>query len=156
MRNNAAYLPENPIVYIILPKSIRIWASFAIFVEYRIRFGRVKSEMKFPFAFALAFHYFCEITKCKRNSPRLTDWRVFRANASFGGKRRLCRHIYEAWRTARRTTAEKRKHERCTRLRRILHDSPKPICDSRHDQQLYMHEGSTETKNIYPVDSGSF
>ena len=32
MRNNAAYLPESPIVYIILPKSIRNRASFAIFV----------------------------------------------------------------------------------------------------------------------------
>ena len=34
---------------------------FIIFVEYRIRFGRVKSEMKFPFAFALAFRYICMI-----------------------------------------------------------------------------------------------
>ena len=32
MRNNAAYLPESPIVYIILPKSIRNRASFFIFV----------------------------------------------------------------------------------------------------------------------------
>ena len=32
MRNNAAYLPESPIVYIILPKSIRNRASFYIFV----------------------------------------------------------------------------------------------------------------------------
>ena len=32
MRNNAAYLPESPIVYIILPKSIRNRASFVIFV----------------------------------------------------------------------------------------------------------------------------
>ena len=32
MRNNAAYLPESPIVYIILPKSIRNRASFRIFV----------------------------------------------------------------------------------------------------------------------------
>lgn len=31
MRNNAAYLPESPIVYIILPKSIRNRASFLIF-----------------------------------------------------------------------------------------------------------------------------
>lgn len=31
MRNNAAYLPESPIVYIILPKSIRNRASFGIF-----------------------------------------------------------------------------------------------------------------------------
>lgn len=31
MRNNAAYLPESPIVYIILPKSIRNRASFSIF-----------------------------------------------------------------------------------------------------------------------------
>lgn len=30
MRNNAAYLPESPIVYIILPKSIRNRASFSI------------------------------------------------------------------------------------------------------------------------------
>lgn len=32
MRNNAAYLPESPIVYIILPKSIRNRASLLIFV----------------------------------------------------------------------------------------------------------------------------
>lgn len=32
MRNNAAYLPESPIVYIILPKSIRNRASLRIFV----------------------------------------------------------------------------------------------------------------------------
>lgn len=31
MWNNAVYLPENPIVYIILPKSIRNRASFPIF-----------------------------------------------------------------------------------------------------------------------------
>ena len=31
MRNNAAYLPESPIVYIILPKSIQNRASFTIF-----------------------------------------------------------------------------------------------------------------------------
>ena len=34
MRNNAAYLPESPIVYIILPKSIRNRASFIIFAKY--------------------------------------------------------------------------------------------------------------------------
>lgn len=34
MWNNAAYLPENPIVYIIFPKSVRIRANFAIFVPY--------------------------------------------------------------------------------------------------------------------------
>ena len=59
MRNNTVYLPENPIVYIILPKSIRIWASFTIFVEYRMRFGIVKSEIGFPFASALTFRYLC-------------------------------------------------------------------------------------------------
>ena len=32
MRNNAAYLPENPIVYIIFPESIHNRASFVIFV----------------------------------------------------------------------------------------------------------------------------
>ena len=31
MRNNAAYLPENPIVYIIFPESIHNRASFCIF-----------------------------------------------------------------------------------------------------------------------------
>ena len=31
MRNNAAYLPENPIVYIIFPESIHNRASFVIF-----------------------------------------------------------------------------------------------------------------------------
>lgn len=33
MRNNAAYLPENPIVYIIFPESIHNRASFRIFAE---------------------------------------------------------------------------------------------------------------------------
>lgn len=37
MRNNAAYLPESPIVYIILPKSIRNRASFCIFVPHMSR-----------------------------------------------------------------------------------------------------------------------
>ena len=59
MRNNTVYLPESQIVYIILPKSIRIWASFTIFVEYRMRFGIVKPKMKFSFASALSFHYLC-------------------------------------------------------------------------------------------------
>lgn len=34
MRNNAAYLPENPIVYIIFPESIHNRASFVIFVTF--------------------------------------------------------------------------------------------------------------------------
>jgi len=34
MRNNAAYLPENPIVYIIFPESIHNRASFFIFVDF--------------------------------------------------------------------------------------------------------------------------
>lgn len=38
MRNNAAYLPESPIVYIILPKSIRNRASFRIFVLTSMKF----------------------------------------------------------------------------------------------------------------------
>lgn len=33
MRNNAAYLPENPIVYIIFPESIHNRASFTIFAK---------------------------------------------------------------------------------------------------------------------------
>jgi len=33
MRNNAAYLPENPIVYIIFPESIHNRASLHIFVD---------------------------------------------------------------------------------------------------------------------------
>ena len=37
------------------------FSSFSIFVEYRIRFGRVKSEMKFPFAFTLVFRYICRV-----------------------------------------------------------------------------------------------
>ncbi|WP_368332576.1 hypothetical protein, partial [Phocaeicola vulgatus] len=36
--NNAAYLPESPIVYIILPKSIRNRASFTIFVLISVNF----------------------------------------------------------------------------------------------------------------------
>lgn len=39
MRNNAAYLPESPIVYIILPKSIRNRASFTIFVKMKTADG---------------------------------------------------------------------------------------------------------------------
>lgn len=38
MRNNAAYLPENPIVYIIFPESIHNRASFLIFVPRIERF----------------------------------------------------------------------------------------------------------------------
>ena len=41
MRNNAAYLPENPIVYIIFPESIHNRASFRIFVEDRMRLGNL-------------------------------------------------------------------------------------------------------------------
>ena len=36
MRNNAAYLPENPIVYIIFPESIHNRASFCIFMNMYI------------------------------------------------------------------------------------------------------------------------
>lgn len=43
MRNNAAYLPESPIVYIILPKSIRNRASFIIFV---LRIDNIKYMYK--------------------------------------------------------------------------------------------------------------
>lgn len=46
MRNNAAYLPESPIVYIILPKSIRNRASFRIFV--RINAGRSETFVRSP------------------------------------------------------------------------------------------------------------
>lgn len=42
MRNNAAYLPENPIVYIIFPESIHNRASFAIFVEHTDKHGKCK------------------------------------------------------------------------------------------------------------------
>ena len=39
---------------------------FTIFVEYRMRFGRVKSEMRFPFAFALTFLYIClKLNNCR-------------------------------------------------------------------------------------------
>lgn len=47
MRNNAAYLPESPIVYIILPKSIRNRASFAIFAKYCITFKNMTMEKTF-------------------------------------------------------------------------------------------------------------
>lgn len=39
MRNNAAYLPENPIVYIIFPESIHNRASFRI-VESEYHTGK--------------------------------------------------------------------------------------------------------------------
>lgn len=56
MRNNAAYLPESPIVYIILPKSIRNRASFTIFVfvEDRMRFGNLCVQ---ACTIDLTFHY---------------------------------------------------------------------------------------------------
>ena len=44
MRNNAAYLPESPIVYIILPKSIRNRASLRIF-----DFKDLKNHICIPF-----------------------------------------------------------------------------------------------------------
>ena len=34
---------------------------FIIFLEYKIRFGIVNSEILFPFVFALAFRYICMI-----------------------------------------------------------------------------------------------
>lgn len=37
MRNNAAYLPENPIVYIIFPESIHNRASLSIFLAWSFR-----------------------------------------------------------------------------------------------------------------------
>lgn len=46
MRNNAAYLPESPIVYIILPKSIRNRASFAIFYPVILYEGRIVGNWK--------------------------------------------------------------------------------------------------------------
>ena len=59
MRNNAAYLPESPIVYIILPKSIRNRASFAIFAYAKTGGGSAKPKTEnvvFLFVSALAFH----------------------------------------------------------------------------------------------------
>ena len=63
MRNNAAYLPESPIVYIILPKSIRNRASFTIFAlprEYRRQFGTAQSiKLCFLLVSALTILYLC-------------------------------------------------------------------------------------------------
>ena len=39
--------------------NLAVHSLIAIFVEYRMRFGIVKSEMRFPFASALAFRYLC-------------------------------------------------------------------------------------------------
>lgn len=47
MRNNAAYLPENPIVYIIFPESIHNRASFPIFAKYCITFKNMTMEKTF-------------------------------------------------------------------------------------------------------------
>ena len=47
MRNNAAYLPENPIVYIIFPESIHNRASFHIFAKYCITFKNMTMEKTF-------------------------------------------------------------------------------------------------------------
>ena len=52
MRNNAAYLPENPIVYIIFPESIHNRASFAIFVTrlsyYAVSYTYKYNAVRFP------------------------------------------------------------------------------------------------------------
>lgn len=55
MRNNAAYLPESPIVYIILPKSIRNRASFAIFVIQKL-FLKTNTYENFIFSIPLVQH----------------------------------------------------------------------------------------------------
>ena len=44
MRNNAAYLPENPIVYIIFPESIHNRASFPIFAAIQLNLGKDENE----------------------------------------------------------------------------------------------------------------
>ena len=45
---------------------LSLHSTFTIFVEYRMRFGRVKSEMRFPFAFALTFLYIClKLNNCR-------------------------------------------------------------------------------------------
>ena len=56
MRNNAAYLPESPIVYIILPKSIRNRASFRIFDFVEDTPARQCSN---KFDIALVYSYLC-------------------------------------------------------------------------------------------------
>ena len=57
MRNNAAYLPESPIVYIILPKSIRNRASFIIF-DFVLDIPARQCPNKFDIA--LAYSYLCK------------------------------------------------------------------------------------------------
>ena len=48
MRNNAAYLPENPIVYIIFPESIHNRASFFIFAaRYQLKVEKLKLKVKY-------------------------------------------------------------------------------------------------------------
>ena len=48
------------------PHPAIITQVLTIFVEYRMRFGRVKSEMRFPFAFALTFLYIClKLNNCR-------------------------------------------------------------------------------------------
>ena len=42
-------------------------SPFAIFVEYRMWFGIVKSEIRFRFAFALTFRYICICCRIKGN-----------------------------------------------------------------------------------------
>lgn len=51
MRNNAAYLPENPIVYIIFPESIHNRASFVIFAAYT----RIWNNPVLPIALQTSF-----------------------------------------------------------------------------------------------------
>nr|DAY55749.1 MAG TPA: hypothetical protein [Caudoviricetes sp.] len=52
MRNNAAYLPESQIVYIILPKSIQNRASFRIF-DFVLDTPPRQNANGFAFAFGL-------------------------------------------------------------------------------------------------------
>jgi hypothetical protein len=47
MRNNAAYLPENPIVYIIFPESIHNRASFAIFAYNPFNIKRMNADFDY-------------------------------------------------------------------------------------------------------------
>ena len=52
MWNNAVYLPETPIVYIILPKSIRNRASSSIFLRQNF----VDSKIRIIFAYEFIPH----------------------------------------------------------------------------------------------------
>lgn len=114
MRNNAAYLPESPIVYIILPKSIRNRASFRIFVEDRMHLGKTGTSSRFLSAFAIFAksstgkdRRFSNKSDTASGLPSLLKTTLRRRSIKFGaalGLHYLCQ-ANNVWRTISTTTS---------------------------------------------------